>query len=115
MTDSGGPVRSYVLTGGRSAAPLRLGVETLLEAAGAVDALPLTASRHHRRLWHMCRERLSLAEAAVHLGLPISVTTILACDLIESGHLTRRSPGPKPPDTDTLLEVLHGLRSRLSV
>lgn len=112
-----GPVRPYVLTGGRARPRRRLSVETLLETVDAGGAgLPVTAGRHEQMLWRLCRHRLSVAETAAHLDLPVSVVTILACDLIEAGHLTTRSQAPQVelPDLDTLQEVLDGLRRRLS-
>lgn len=91
-------------------------METLLETVDEGTELPLTANRHERMLWRMCRQRLSVAEAAAHLGLPISVVMILACDLIDAGYLTTRSQVPKAqlPDVSILQEVLDGLRRQLS-
>jgi Protein of unknown function (DUF742) len=112
-----GPVRPYVLTGGRARPRRRLALETLLEQAGAEDTrLPETTGRHEQMLWRMCRQRLSVAEAAAHLRLPVSVVTILACDLIEAGYLTTRSQAPQAqlPDVHILQEVLDGLRRQLS-
>lgn len=92
-------------------------METLLETVDAENTeLPVTASRQEQMLWRMCRQRLSVAEAAAHLRLPVSVVTILACDLIDSGHLTTRSQAPQAhlPDVHILQEVLDGLRRQLS-
>jgi len=118
VTEPGrGPVRPYVLTGGRARPRHRLAVETLLETAGAEDTeLPVTAGRQKQMLWRLCKHRLSVAETAAHLGLPVSVVMILACDLIEAGYLTTRSQAPqaKLPDVNTLQEVLDGLRRQLS-
>ncbi|GAA2456674.1 DUF742 domain-containing protein [Streptomyces macrosporus] len=113
----GGPVRPYVITRGRVQPPRRLPVETLLEATDTTDPLPVTASRHHRRLLSVCRNRLALVEAAAHLKEPVSVVTVLVCDLIDSGHLTVCSSAPLAsdrPDTTLLQEVLDGLRRKLS-
>jgi hypothetical protein len=106
-----------VLTGGRARPRRRLGVETLLETVDADGIeLPVSASRHERMLWRLCAHRLSVAEAAAHLGLPVSVVTILAGDLIDAGYLATRSQAPQAqlPDVNILQEVLDGLRSQLS-
>ncbi|GAA2483604.1 DUF742 domain-containing protein [Streptomyces sp. NPDC059506] len=107
------PLRPYVITRGRSR-PTRntLRVDTLL-LADPDRPLPASAGRQERALHRMCVRLLSLAEAAVHLELPVSVVTILASDLVDSGHLQARSgiPAAARPDRELLLEVLHGLRS----
>jgi hypothetical protein len=73
------PVRSYVVTGGRTA-PTRNTIrpETLVIAVSPGKPLPLSASRTERALVGMCRQLLSLAEAAVHLKLPASVIMVVA-------------------------------------
>jgi hypothetical protein len=58
----------------------------------------------------MCRQLLSLAEAAVHLQLPASAVMVVASDLIDSGHLFVRTPADEPVDADVLKELLNGLR-----
>ncbi|MEU7837035.1 DUF742 domain-containing protein [Nonomuraea sp. NPDC052129] len=109
-------VRPYVLTQGR-ARPTRntIGLDTLLVVADAGKPLPPSATRQARDLLRMCGRLLSLAEAAAHLKLPLSVAGILASDLVDSGHLIARSRIPEAgrPDLTTLQEVLNGLR-RLS-
>lgn len=106
-------VRPYVLTQGR-ARPSRntIGIDTLLVVTEPGKPLPVSASRQERALLSMCRRLLSLAEAAAHLELPLSVATILASDLVDSGHLTARSRIPEVarPSQDMLKEVLDGLR-----
>lgn len=109
-------MRPYVLTGGRARPRQRLAVETLLETVDDATELPVTASRQSRMLYRMCQQRLSVAESAAHLGLSVSVVTILACDLIDAGYLITRSQVPKAqlPDVHILQEVLDGLRRQLS-
>lgn len=102
-------VPTYVMTGGRTL-PTRnsLSVHTLLITSSA-RPLPPEASREHRALLGMCAGLLSVAEAAAHLELPVSVVTILASDLVDSGHLNTRAH-TATPDLKLLEEVLHGLR-----
>lgn len=105
------PVRPYVLTGGR-AAPTRNTVrpETLVMAASAAGRLPVSATRTERAMLGMCGRLISLAEAAAHLELPVSVVMVVASDLIDSGHLSVRTPTGAPVNTDLLEELLNGLR-----
>lgn len=105
-------VRPYVITGGR-ARPCgdTLPPETLLVASGN-GTLPGPAAREEHALLTMCEQPLSLAEAAAHLELPISVVSVLAADLVNAGHLTARCGDEQParPDQGLLQEVLDGLR-----
>ena len=106
-------LRPYVITKGRSR-PTRntVGVETLLIRVDPARELPVSATREEHALVRMCEHLLSLVEAAAHLGLPVSLVTILASDLIDAGHLSARSgiPQTKQPDSTLLQEVLNGLR-----
>lgn len=105
------PVRRYVVTGGR-AHPSRntLRPETLLIAAPGAR-LSATAGRAQRELLELCRGVLSVAEAAAHLFQPVSVTLVLASDLIDSGQLSIQSlPSGGLPDTEMLEKLLAGLK-----
>ena len=105
------PVRTYVLTGGRTA-PTRNTIrpETLVIATSPGKPLPISAGRTERALLGMCRSLLSLAEAAAYLELPVSVVMIVASDLVDSGHLSVRTPGGTPVSREVLKELLRGLR-----
>ncbi len=105
------PLRPYVLTGGR-AQPSRnwIGVDTLLLASPGAGPLPVTAGRQEIALLRLCGGLLSVAEAAAHLDLPVSVVKVLASDLMDSGHLRTRSRVSSAPDLALLEEVLSGLR-----
>lgn len=105
------PVRPYVLTSGR-AHPSRNTIrpETLLVVDPEVPR-PIAASSQQRALLDMCGGMLSLAEAAAHLRLPVSLVVVLASDLVDSGHLQIRSaPRHTMPSTELLEKVLNGLR-----
>lgn len=106
------PVRPYVLTGGR-AVPTRNTVrpETLVIAAATAKPLAVSASRTERALLGMCGRLISLAEAAAHLELPVSVVMVVASDLIDSGHLSVRTPAGAPVNSELLEELLNGLRN----
>jgi hypothetical protein len=105
------PVRPYVMTSGR-AYPSRNTIrpETLLVVDPDLRP-PVTAGRQQRALLDMCRGMLSLAEAAAHLRLPVSLVVVIASDLVDSGHLSVRSaPRHTPPSAELLEKVLDGLR-----
>jgi hypothetical protein len=100
------------MTGGRTR-PSRnsLRPETLLHvtAAGRAEG---HAIAEKAELLHHCHWPLSLAEATAHLGLPMSVVQVLACDLLDTGLLTVTSAHRDTrPDRTTLERVLHGLRN----
>lgn len=105
------PVRRYVLTGGR-AAPTRTAIrpETLVVADPSGRPLPVLASREERALLGVCRRLLSLAEAAAHLELPVSVVLVVASDLVDTGYLSVRTPAAPAVSRDVLEELLNGLR-----
>lgn len=106
------PVRPYVWTSGR-AHPSRNTIrpETLLVVDPDLPP-PVSSSRQQHELLDICRGVLSLAEAAAHLKLPVSLVLVIASDLVDSGHLSIRSAMPDfaNPDRDLLEKVLNGLR-----
>ncbi|MFC5181842.1 DUF742 domain-containing protein [Actinomadura harenae] len=106
------PLRPFVLTRGRTATRRGLTVDTLLAAAPADAPLRVDAPPQARDLLTLCRRGvLSVAEAAAHLRLPVSVVLVLADDLIASHHLTARAgSGTAAPPPSLLQEVLDGLR-----
>ncbi|KOT52711.1 hypothetical protein ADK43_29890 [Streptomyces rimosus subsp. rimosus] len=107
-------MRPYVVTRGRATPARRLPPETLLVAADTDRVLPLTASRQERDLLSRCRRAtVSLAEAAAHVGLPVSVVSVLVCQLLDDGFLVTRAPiePAELPSPDLISEVLRGLRN----
>jgi hypothetical protein len=46
----------------------------------------------------------------VYLELPVSVVVVVASDLVDSGHLSVRTPAGAPVSREVLEELLHGLR-----
>ncbi|WP_026414353.1 DUF742 domain-containing protein [Actinomadura oligospora] len=106
------PLRPFVLTRGRAATRRGLTVDTLLSTAPADAPLRVDAPPQARDLLTLCRRGvLSVAEAAAHLRLPVSVVLVLADDLITSHHLTARAGSTSTAPTPSLLqEVLDGLR-----
>ncbi|WP_344463172.1 DUF742 domain-containing protein [Kitasatospora kazusensis] len=114
-----GPVRPYVITGGRSR-PSRnvLALESLVSTAPAAglgeppDLADDALNREHLRILALCRELLSVAEIAAHLALPLGVVKVLIGDLWDLGAVHVRPPvqqAERLPST-LLEEVLLGLR-----
>ncbi|WP_371480143.1 DUF742 domain-containing protein [Kitasatospora sp. NBC_00315] len=109
-----GPVRPYVITGGRSR-PSRetLALESLLCASPHFSEPPAeTLNREHRRILALCRNLLSVAEVAAHLGLPLGVVKVLVGDLWDLGAVQVLPPAPQAERLPATLleEVLVGLR-----
>jgi hypothetical protein len=105
------PVRPYVLTSGR-AHPSRNTIrpETLLVVDPDAPR-PVAPTTQQKALLEMCGGMLSLAEAAAHLRLPVSLVVVIASDLVDTGHLQIRSaPRYTPPPAELLEKVLDGLR-----
>ncbi|MBO2461527.1 DUF742 domain-containing protein [Actinomadura violacea] len=80
-----------------------------LSASPPGRGLPVTASREQIALLVLCQRQLSVAEVAARLQRPVSVVTVLAADLIDSGLLRFRSP--VTVDRRILEEILDGLRA----
>jgi hypothetical protein len=74
--------------------------ETLLIAPTDGKELPVTASSEERVLLRMCHQLLSLVEAAAHMRLPVSVTGVVASDLVDAGFLAMRLSDELPPGVD---------------
>ncbi|MEV7781524.1 DUF742 domain-containing protein [Kitasatospora sp. NPDC088351] len=110
-----GPVRPYVITGGRSR-PTRaaLAIESLVSALPDRPELPEDAllNREHQRILDLCRRLLSVAEVAAHLALPLGVVKVLVGDLWDLGAVQVLPPVPQAERLPTTLleEVLVGLR-----
>ncbi|MFI6447348.1 DUF742 domain-containing protein [Kitasatospora sp. NPDC050543] len=109
-----GPVRPYVITGGRSR-PSReaLALESLVSALPEAPEPPDgTLNREHRRILAICRSLLSVAEVAAHLSLPLGVVKVLVGDLWDLRAVQVLPPVPQAERLPTTLleEVLVGLR-----
>jgi hypothetical protein len=110
-----GPVRPYVITGGRSRSTRpELAIESLVSVLPDAPELPDHAplNREHRRILGLCRSLLSIAEVAAHLGLPLGVVKVLVGDLWDLGAVRVLPPVPQAERLPTTLleEVLVGLR-----
>jgi hypothetical protein len=108
-------VPSYLATAGR-ARPTRNTLDRLTVLFGVADEVSILAGLRpeERRLVDLLLPgALTLAEAAAHLRLPVSVVKVLAADLVDSGLIRARAPIPDAelPDRHILEKVIDGLRS----
>ncbi|UNT01333.1 DUF742 domain-containing protein [Streptomyces tubbatahanensis] len=110
--------RPYTASGGRTRPTTAYQLTTLVRATGA---RPLRYfGPEHRRLLQLCAGGpLSVAELAAQLRLPVVVTKVVLCDLLDSGAVAVRAParvgaGQEPVEGEVLEALLEGLRRRLS-
>ncbi|WP_327355991.1 DUF742 domain-containing protein [Streptomyces sp. NBC_01304] len=109
--DEGGPERLYVITGGRSgsSAPTALDLVTLIVAKSG----PRPGMQPERAaIMRICQRPLSVAEISAHLGLPVSVVTVLLSDLLAEQKVISRPPvaPAKLPDISLIEAVIDGLQ-----
>jgi hypothetical protein len=117
--EAGPVVRPYALTGGRTD-PVGGTVLDLITVIAATGPTPGPAELvklgpEHRKLLGLCREPVTVADAAADMALPLGVVRVLLSDLIQQDKiavLPRRTTRPQVgADLDLLKEVLDGLRS----
>ncbi|MFI2478581.1 DUF742 domain-containing protein [Nocardia xishanensis] len=112
--DAGPMIRPYAVAGGRSeASRYDLDMITLIVAIHD-GASPGRMEPEYSSILRICSHPMSVAEVAAKLRLPLIVTKLLICDLIDGGYLTYRSQAANHPDanldTDLLQAVLNGIR-----
>jgi Protein of unknown function (DUF742) len=110
--DDENPDRLYTVTGGRSRADeSTLDIVTLIVS----ECEPARGMQsEHVRILRMCREPTAVVEISSELKLPVSITKILLCDLLDTGRVTARNPAlirapGRLPDPKILKQVLVGL------
>jgi hypothetical protein len=97
-------IRSYGLTGGRTASRLSLRLESLVRT---VAPAPDGVTPEYEATVRLCRGNgTAIAEVAAGLGLPAQVTKIIANDLIDRGVLDLPTPTVIDPHDPQLLEAL---------
>lgn len=111
--DAGRLVRPYTVSNGRTSPSNKLDLLSLVRATGRVPRDRLTPE--YAQALGLCRDPVSVAEIAAHLGLPVVVAKVLLSDLLDCGAVTTRARPPvaDPTDRFVLEAVLHGLRQRL--
>lgn len=108
--DEGSPERLYVITGGRSDPAERAGLDLVtLIVARAEPRVGMQPE--HASILRVCSSPLSVAEISAHLGLPVSVVTVLLADLLGEELVEARAPVSSLPDISLIEAVIHGLRN----
>ncbi|UGT61850.1 DUF742 domain-containing protein [Nocardia asteroides] len=111
--DAGRVVRPYAVAAGRDReARHDLDMITLVKTVRS-DIRVSRMEAEHVEIVHLCAQPLSVAEVSARLRLPLFVTKVLICDLIEAGYLTYRASAPAdtPHDPVLLQALLNGIRS----
>ncbi|MGH3694376.1 MAG: DUF742 domain-containing protein [Pseudonocardiaceae bacterium] len=109
--ETGGLVRPYFWTGGRTASRYELSFETLISATG--QPVDPTAPPEHRTILTLCAAPRSVAELAALLSMPLGVVRVLLGDMAEAGSVAvHRTAGSADaaPDLDLMQRVLNGLQ-----
>ncbi|MEU9118173.1 DUF742 domain-containing protein [Streptomyces sp. NPDC048483] len=103
------PERLYVITSGRSSASNELDLVTLIVARTVATA---GMQPEHVAILNLCQTPLSIAEISAHIGLPVSVVTVLISDLLDEQQVLTRPPVPPAdlPDLALIEKVIHGLQ-----
>jgi hypothetical protein len=102
-------VRPYVYTRGRTRSTFELSIETLVSAVP--DAATAGLAGGHDAVLGLCREPRSVAEVAVHVGVPLGVARVLVGDLAAAGAVAvHGGAGADGPDLALMQRVLSGLR-----
>ena len=105
-------VRSYTLTGGRTAPKVELPFEATLLRQGGGPQGPVDANLI--RILEICDKR-SVAEVSALVSMPIGVVRVLLGDLIEQGHVRAQATLTEASSQDERRELiertLRGLRT----
>jgi hypothetical protein len=110
-------VRPYALTAGRtrpSGASIDLIAQVSVVRTMGADLAPETLSElgpEHLRLLRFCRSRVSVADVATEIDLPLGVVRILLADLRDRGLVSINQPADAAlSDVRILREVADALR-----
>ena len=109
--DTGRLLRPYAITGGRTAVPASLNLESQLRRTDRVN-VAVVPRWEAARILEITGRPIAVVEIAARLGLPVGVTKVVIADLLEQGALTTGAAPPKPSESSfsSLLEkVLDGL------
>ncbi|MQY06616.1 DUF742 domain-containing protein [Actinomadura macrotermitis] len=105
-----GPARLFVITGGRTRAAGGAALDLVTLVAVADEAPPGLASERAAILRLCGGGPLPVAELGARLALPVSVVKALLRGLLADGLVTAHPPAShRPPDLETLRQVLSGL------
>ena len=105
-------VRPFTLTGGRTQpdrADFTL-ITMVIAAPPPADGGP-RLQPEHTRILRLCAEPIVVAELATRLDLPVSVVSIMLCDLLQAERIVVQPPRPvsRTMDLELLQKVREGL------
>ncbi|GIG86314.1 DUF742 domain-containing protein [Plantactinospora endophytica] len=115
VDEHAGPVvRPYAVTRGR-ARPVtgKFDLVSQVSTARTVASQDVGLGPEHLAIIALCRRRLSVAEVAAHLDLPLGAVRVLLGDLLERQLVRVVEPRPTPVLTDDSIfeQVINGLRT----
>ncbi|MFY1668921.1 DUF742 domain-containing protein [Plantactinospora sp. WMMB334] len=115
VDDHAGPVvRPYAVTRGR-ARPVsgKFDLISQVSTARTISSRDVGLGPEHLAIVALCRRRLSVAEVAAHLDLPLGTIRVLLGDLLEHRLVRVAEPRPAPVLTDDSIfeQVINGLRA----
>jgi hypothetical protein len=106
-------VRAYFKTGGRTKPDYDLAIEALVSTSDRGMNPEASVRQEHRSICDLCVETRSVAEIAVHLGLPLGAARVLIGDMAGMGlvliHQSGMVVGDRP-SVEFMERVLSGLR-----
>ncbi|MHA0285967.1 DUF742 domain-containing protein [Mycobacterium sp. C3-094] len=117
MTEEPGPrlVRPYTLTAGRTDAGVDLPWEAPVGPAPTPPPGNWPSADVRAQIMAVCPARLSVAEIAAHLGLPLGVARVVVGDLVVQGYVTVHDTLSATTTTDERRDLigrtLRGLRA----
>ncbi|MCJ0907532.1 DUF742 domain-containing protein, partial [Rhodococcus sp. ARC_M6] len=80
-------VRSYALTEGRTKPSIDLPLEAIVATVEDAITKRLAPEDIRASIVSLCERRISIAEIAAHLAVPIGVARVLVADLVVAGAL----------------------------
>lgn len=108
-------VRPYALTEGRTLPSIDLPLEAIIATIEDADSNNLAPQDIRASIVALCEQRISIAEIAAHLGVPIGVVRVLVADLVVAGsleiHATLRSDASRVERRELIERTLSGLRA----
>jgi Protein of unknown function (DUF742) len=108
-------VRPYSLTSGRTIPAVDIALEALIQPlAEAFDFDLGELTNEARSILSLSSNSPSIAEIAVHVGVPVGVARVLVADLVEAGHVriqaTLQEDASDAERRELIERVLSGLR-----
>jgi hypothetical protein len=113
--DAGPVARPYTVTGGRTrpSGTTHFDLIDVVVSADPWSAGTFLAGPEHRRILHLCRRPVTVADLASDIGRPLGVVRVLLGDLAHEGMIKLLRPTRRGPVTDERLlrQVLDGLHA----